>query len=478
MNTVMKIIKNESGMGILQISMVMSVLMMGGFYMNNKGNKASKQAAAMEFRLKMEQYRLQTLYQFMNNPHNCKCLLKDMEFAKASATMINQAGTSTHNQLGYFSTDCSTVTSPFINNIYGSRGERISSIRLAEVEYANFSYKGSLLVTIESNKSMAGSSELSFKIPIALKVKDATNPANVAVTTCSAISSDGGPIGSLIKTPYMDDPSENIISLASPSGTFSFNSVPPTASGVFIQYTIGSPANKRADRYCDIMGSNISIKLGQDSKGDGGQRFVAGTAYVPLDGCASDLRYYCNNNSNRGEFRVLAYVDDGQRPVCANSQFNCAAGTEPDGVGGCIATAPDVNVCQAGYIYDTTVDSCIPDPSPSCPAGQMAVQGVCNPITSLQTYITNYRNAYNAAIAAANLYANAINDQAAAEAAAASAQSAADADPTNTALASAAASANSAAAAASSATAAALANYRALATIANTFVSAVGPLPL
>lgn len=448
-----------------------------GFVINNMGNKSDKLVAAMEFRMKTEQYRLQTLFQMMNDPHNCKCLFRNMEFLKESPTKINLAGASSYNQLGYFTPDCSTVNSPFINSVFGTRGEKVTSVKLTEVEYAQFSYKGNLLVTLETVKSVAGASELSFKIPLALKVRPATDPTKVRVSACSALSENGEPIGSLIKVPYSNDPSENTISLSASSGVLDFPSVPPTASGVFLQYTIGSPSNKRADRNCSISGSNISMVFGHDSKGDGGQRFVAGTAYVPLDGCAADLRYSCNNNGNRGEFRVLAYVDDGRRPTCANSQFTCPTGERPDGAGGCIPDVADANLCQEAYVYDPASDTCIPD-SPTCAADEMLVMGRCFNVGPMKDYVNSFRTARAQALAAQTNYNNlqaaavqAANDAAAADAAAA-------ADPTNTALASAASSANSAATAAASAANSALLDYRSKVIFANTFASAVGPLPV
>ncbi len=482
MKSLKRILQNQQGIGILQITMGISAMMIAGAFITGTGQKRDKQIAALEFRLKTEQFRIQTLHQVMNDPHNCKCLLGGIEFTKNSATKIDYAGTSTSSDLGFYNTACTSSPSPILKGSFGAKDIKVTSIKLTEVEFINNSYVGKMLVGLETSKLFAGLSKTAFKIPLSLKVAPSiTDPTKVKLVTCSAISTDGDPIGSLIKTPYMDDPADNVISLGAPAGIFSFNSVPASASGVIVQYTIGSPANKRSDRYCDIMGSEISVKLGMDSKGDGGQRMVAGTAYVPLDGCADPLRYSCTNSQNRGEFRVLAYVDDGIPKECDNLPFSCAAGTVPDGVGGCIPDLADTNLCHPGYVYDLTLDQCIPDPAVSCmpsPA-ELGIDGSCNSTAGIRSYIVAYRASLADIAAKKATYLAALATAASDAAAASSAAAAASADPTDLGAAAAASAAGATAAASAAQANLDYLAYKASVIYSNTnFISANGPLPV
>lgn len=196
------------------------------------------------------------------------------------------------------------------------------------------------------------------------------SPTQVKISSCGLSGSDGDE--SPLKVPQVGAAGWT---LPATSGNFSFPGLPSTASGVFIQYTIGSPSNGRADRNCDIMGTGVAVKLGNDSKGDGGQRFVAGSAYIPLDGCSTPMKYNCVNKNGAGELRVVSYVDDGNAPSCSGVTLNCNPATEVleiDAVNGpkCVPKVDDTPDCGAGTYNDTT-DSC------DCNSGAIKIGNSC-----------------------------------------------------------------------------------------------------
>lgn len=373
--------RNEKGFGLLQVTLALGGMMGFAFVMNEMGNDNMKSVSAMEFKMMMEQVRSQTTGYISKNSKVCKCLLSGIEFDRSPSGKISDAGTSTANKLGIYSSDCSSVSSPILTTDYGVGEYRLKKIRLLSVENLGGGYKGKLTVDVQTKKKVMSSDVRSFQIPVAISIGDGSSPSKVKLTGCSIVGTPGESEGSIFKAVSADDPGAKI-TLNPSSGNFSFPAVPATASGIFVQYTIGSPANKRGDRNCTILGSEMSMLIGNDSKGDGGQRFVAGSAYVPLDGCATPMTYSCINKNNRGEFRVVAYIDDGNPPTCAGAQFGCTSGTVPDGIGGCVV--PDGSVgCPAGHILDEENGNCVVNPNVTCATNQVAVQGVCQDVSSV-----------------------------------------------------------------------------------------------
>lgn len=380
---ILKILKSENGISLVEVILSMGLMGMGAYLMLGMGDTTNKQMNGIEFKLLSEQYKMQTMGQFLSSSHNCKCLLNNIEFDKAPASKIQDAGTSTYTSLGFFTSNCSALQSEYLTNTENSDGVKITNIKLTDVEYVNNRYYGNLSVNLSSKKIMMGNNARGFKLPVSVRVVDSSTAGRVKVEGCSMTAglTDGSPFK--IPDPALGPWS---IPLNPSSGNFVFPNLPSTASGVYIQYMIGSSANGRADRNCDITGSGISVKLGTDSKGDGGQRFVAGSAYVPIDGCGSTapMRYSCNNSNNRGEFRVVAYIDDGNAPTCSSPALTCPPGQVFDGMGGCSPTVADTTDCPNGYTYNASTDACDQN-TVSCTPPQVAFYGTCVDVTPAVT---------------------------------------------------------------------------------------------
>lgn len=367
-------LKNQSGFSLVEIMISVGLMAAGALALASMGGNSTKQMNGLEFKLLREQYKMQTMSQFLNTPHSCKCLFKNIEFQKAPVSKINDAGDAGTLGLGVYTEDCSSVPSPYLQSTYGGDGVRAKYIKLMDVEFINNAYYGNLAVLLESKKDMMGDTVRGFKLPVALKVTAGSTPTKVKVDGCSLASGESA--ASPFKFPGKGEAGWKI-PLNPANGDFKFSALPETASGVFIQYTVGSPANGRSDRNCDITGADISIKLGTDSKGDGGQRYVAGTAYVPMDGCDTAMKYSCRNKSNRGEFKILAYIDDGVRPDCGGTRVECPSGQVPDGLGGCAMLYDDESECPPGTKYSEETNTCKTEVVVTCTPPAFEVAGQC-----------------------------------------------------------------------------------------------------
>ncbi len=104
--------------------------------------------------------------------------------------------------------------------------------------------------------------------------------------------------------------------------------VPATADGYFINWAYGSYGLGRSDRNCvysSTSGSYDTVYSGTDSKGDGGQRYMGGTIFVPADPCGT-VQVSCNNNGSQGYIRITAYADDGMPNACTAAWVSQACG--------------------------------------------------------------------------------------------------------------------------------------------------------
>lgn len=373
---VVKLFTNQSGS-----SMVMTMAAMAGMLALGaagfKMGDMDKQMNGFNLKMMTEQYRLQTLSQVMSKAHSCRCLLSGLEFEKEPSSPLTNVGSSSFDKLGVMTNDCGDAPAPMLKKAnYNSAGIKLSDIRLSQVSFENNAYKGQLKVTVESNKSMLGQNKRFFTVPLLLKVQPTADANKVQLINCSVdrnSQSSGIPAAPLFHNV------ENGTIYPATSGTLNFPEVPPSASGMIVQYVIGSTSQGRSDRYCNISGGGINLLVGSDSKGDGGQRFVAGTVYVPLDGCASAMSYACTNIGGQGQIKILAYVDTGFPPVCGQAQLQCQGGLVPDGLGNCVPPTNESDQCGPGMVFDD-VQGCVADNSVSCPDGQYAFYGSCRPI--------------------------------------------------------------------------------------------------
>jgi hypothetical protein len=372
MNYLKKILKTQAGVSLIETVLAVGAVGVGALALASMGSNSAAQMAGIEWKIAVEQYKIQTMTQFLASTNNCKCLFQNMEMTKQPSQSIAEAGDANTLSLGVWNNNCTNMPNPYLTNTFGPDGIRITAIKIKDVDYISNSYFANMAVSLETNKKVLGQNQRTFKIPIILNMIDGSTPTQARIESCGSTAKNE----SSFKLPPIGGGAGWQIPLNPASGSFHFSAVPATASGVFIQWTIGTPSNGRSDRNCDITGRGINIKLGTDSKGDGGQKMVAGSAYVPLDGCTTPrMNYSCQNNNNRGEFRVVAYVDDGNAPTCGGTVVSCTAPLVSDGAGNCVTPSADGDDCAPGFVYNASLDTCVAQP---CVAPEVEISpGVC-----------------------------------------------------------------------------------------------------
>lgn len=359
MKTFRSILKNSKGFTLVESLVAVGLMGVGALAMMAMQENSMKGVATVEYKLKRNDLKSMITNQFLSDPENCKCLFQGITpfTAPAAPPGITLTGASPA-KLGrmMFPTPGSctgaTIPNPIISKDTVIGGVKASDIKITDVTGFNGLYTGNLTIDITTEKKMMGASNVGIKIPITLSTS--TSGGNQIFESCSAKS-----VQTNRNVGFSFDSSDGVGStLPARTGSFSFANVPPTAKALMVAYTIGSPTQGRSDRNCNITGGKTNILLGTDSKGDGGQRMVAGSAFVPLNPCGSGLRVSCNNSGGQGNFTVLAVVDDGE--------FNCAStGT---------LCAPGFVLGDDGLCYDAN-DVYAP---PTCPTpGQVIIGGVC-----------------------------------------------------------------------------------------------------
>lgn len=350
MKTFSKVLHSQQGSALLLVTVGLAALAAAYALLGDQFGAAEKQVNQFQFRVFLEQYRRQMSDTVLPKTNVCKCFTNGMTFPATPSAPIAVGGVSTQSKLGIITSSCADPVSPLLTTVYNSDGLKLNSIKLGNVRYSNNTYRGDLRFHVETRKKVSGSPERFFSIPLVLKTKPAATPGQVMVTQCSVERVDGS------LSPQKFYNVENGSSKPPTSGVLDFDEIPPTASGYIISYIIGANSNGRDDRTCDIIGGGLSLKLGMNSKGDGGQRMVGGTAYIPLDGCNSDLTYSCDNDNGRGRLKLLAYIDTGVKPDCSIPAPACVL----DEFGNCMTDVPDTYDCPYGSVYNPSVDGCVP----------------------------------------------------------------------------------------------------------------------
>lgn len=359
MKTFISIYKNSKGITLVETLIAVGLMGAGALAMMTMQENSMKGVATVEYKLKRNDLKAMITNQFLSDPDNCKCLFQGMApfNAPAAPPGITLTGTSPA-QLGrmMFPTAGScigaTIPNPIISTNADIGGVRATAIKITDVTGFNGLYTGHLAVDLTTEKKMMGASNIGIKIPISITTT--TSGSNQVFQNCSSKS-----VQTNRNIGFSFDTADGVgSSVPSVTGPFTFTNVPPTAKALMVSYTIGSPSQGRSDRNCNISGGTTNILLGTDSRGDGGQKMVAGSAFIPLNPCGTGLRISCNNSGGAGRFTVLAVVDDGE--------FSCASpGT---------LCAPGFVIGEDGLCYDANGVYA----TPTCPdPTQIVIGGVC-----------------------------------------------------------------------------------------------------
>jgi type II secretory pathway pseudopilin PulG len=171
-------------MEVMVVIAIMGVLlsaMMSLFSQQMKSNNF------LEFQNKREQLRLAIMGQFLNTQQNCNCLFQGAaQFPIAGTPALS--GFTPPTMIGRYTLPapgvCGTIVSPFVDNV-GIDGIQLSSVNLKNITNGvGGVYSGTLEVSIQSLKQVAGPSTIFLTIPVAV-VTTPAGPGNVNFNGCA-----------------------------------------------------------------------------------------------------------------------------------------------------------------------------------------------------------------------------------------------------------------------------------------------------
>lgn len=294
-----------SGFSLLEMTITLGLMGGAALFMMNMQENNMRAIATMEAKIHRMEMKGMIQQQILSNPDNCKCLFENAQpfNAPASPPGISLGGTMP-TKLGrfFFATPGScagaTMPNPILEKDKVKDGHLVKDIRIDDVTGFDQLYSGNLTIDLESVKNTMGAKSFGFKIPITIE----TTPSGSGqkLIGCGQVAGSEPQISI--------DPSDGVgqfISVPDGSRSFSFSGVPSSAKALMISYVIGASSEGRSDRNCTISGAGTSIVIGQDSKGDGGQRFIAGTAFVAY---RPSMTMNCNNDNGRGRITVIGVL--------------------------------------------------------------------------------------------------------------------------------------------------------------------------
>ncbi len=249
------------------------------------------------------------------SPDNCSCSFQGQQFSVASLpTQINWSGQAARLNYYEFTTpgDCSTASIARTLVQKDTVTEGIETVQLTVGDIisggAANTYTGRLIYGGKSSSQILGSNYFrALDIPITFTAT--VSGGTATIDRCSAtlpptsFGFTGPGIGNTVSPTHN---STQTVDFGLPAGT----------KAVLISYQIGSltgnPGSDREDRWCrantTLDGSNITIYMGYNSRGDGRAHGVGGTAIIPLRSDGS-FTLNCNNQSSVGVIRAMASVN-------------------------------------------------------------------------------------------------------------------------------------------------------------------------
>lgn len=286
------------GFSLVEMTVTMGLMGAGALFMLNMQDNNMKTMAGIEAKVQRMEMKAMISQMILSNPDNCKCLFQGVApFSAPAAPPGITLGGTMPTKLGRFqfptpgSCAGAAMPSPYLEENKIHDGYLVKDIRIEDVTGFDQLYSGNLTVDLESVKKATASRSIGLKIPISIT----TVPVgpNQRLVSCGELSSGSDSVISL-------DSSDGVgatLSVETGTRSFTFAGVPATAKAVFINYVIGQASNGRNDRYCQISGTGVNVFLGTESKGDGGQHMVGGTAFVPYK---PGLTMTCDNTEGGG----------------------------------------------------------------------------------------------------------------------------------------------------------------------------------
>lgn len=322
----MSLLKNQRGMSLMEVIIAMGLMMVGALAMMMMQENNMKGVAGLEFKLKRQELRTMINRQVLTDPNHCKCMFEGLApfNAPASPPGITLTGANP-TQIGRFKFatpgHCAgaTIPNPILSTTKEMDDIIATEFKITDVTGFDGVYSGNLMISMKTDKKVTGPSSVSMKIPVSLITE--SSGGNVVFQGCSSESTSKQPSGFSFEA---SDGVGQTLSVSDGSRAFSFSHIGNDVKAIMISYVIGSPSTGREDRKCTIAGGSTAITLGNDSKGDGGQRMVAGTAFIPMNQCGS-MNLTCSNKGNQGNIKVLAVIKG--EPNCPPPSATPSAGS-------------------------------------------------------------------------------------------------------------------------------------------------------
>lgn len=295
----------SAGFSLVEMTITLGLMGAGALFMMNMQENNMRMMATIEAKINRMEMKGIIQQQILSNPDNCKCLFENASpfNAPQAPPGVSLSGTMPTKLGRYFfptpgSCAGATIPNPILEKDKVKDGHLVKDIRIDDVTGFDQLYSGNLTIDLESVKNTMGAKSFGFKIPISIET--APSGSGQKLIGCGEVVSSAPQIS-------VDSADGVGQSITVPDGTrsFSFPGVSSAAKALMISYVIGASSEGRSDRNCTISGSGSSIVIGQDSKGDGGQRFIAGTAFVAYK---PSMTMSCNNDNSKGSITVIGVL--------------------------------------------------------------------------------------------------------------------------------------------------------------------------